>query len=68
MKNPILQTNFEKRFGRGLYFLGNWTWAHGLDNAGGDGGANGPIPQDPRNRRADWGSQNSDIRHRVNLA
>jgi hypothetical protein len=63
-----LQTSFEKRFGRGLYFLGNWTWAHGLDNSGGDGGANGPIPQNPRNRRADWGSQNSDIRHRVNLA
>ena len=63
-----LQLTFEKRFGRGLYFLGNWTWAHGLDNAGGDGGANGPIPQDPRNRRADWGSQNADIRHRVNLA
>ena len=63
-----LQTNFEKRFGRGLYFLGNWTWAHGLDNSGGDGGANGPVPQDPRNRRADWGPQNSDIRHRVNLA
>jgi hypothetical protein len=63
-----LQLTYEKRFGRGLYFLGNWTWAHGLDNAGGDGGANGPLPQDPRNRRADWGSQNSDIRHRLNLA
>jgi hypothetical protein len=63
-----MQSSFEKRFGKGLYFLGNWTWAHGLDNSGGDGGANGPVPQDPRNRRADWGSQNSDIRHRVNLA
>jgi hypothetical protein len=63
-----LQLNYEKRFGSGLYFLGNWTWAHGLDNAGGDGGANGPIPQDRRNRRADWGNQNSDVRHRVNLA
>jgi Carboxypeptidase regulatory-like domain len=63
-----LQTSFEKRFGSGLYFLGNWTWSHGLDNAGGDGGANGPIPQDPTNRRADWASMNSDIRHRVNLA
>ena len=63
-----LQTSFEKRFGSGLYFLGNWTWSHGLDNAGGDGGANGPIPQDPTNRRADWGNMNSDIRHRVNLA
>jgi hypothetical protein len=63
-----LQLNFEKRFGRGLYLLTNWTWAHGLDNTGGDGGANGPIPQDRRNRRADWASQNSDIRHRFNLA
>jgi hypothetical protein len=63
-----MQVNYEKRFGRGLYLLSNWTWAHGLDNAGGDGGANGPIPQDRRNRRADWGSQNSDIRHRVNFA
>ena len=48
--------------------LANWTWAHGLDNTGGDGGANGPIPQDPRNRDADWASSNSDIRHRVNVA
>ncbi len=63
-----LQTSFEKRFSRGLYFIGNWTWAHGLDNAGGDGGANGPLPQDPRNRDADWASSNSDVRHRVNLA
>lgn len=62
------QLNFEKRFGGGFFMLSNWTWAHGFDNAGGDGGANGPLPQDRRNRRADWGSQNSDIRHRVNIA
>jgi len=63
-----LQATFEKRFSKSFYFLGNWTWSHGLDNVGGDGGANGPVPQDPRNRRADWGSSNSDVRHRVNLA
>lgn len=63
-----LQASFEKRFSKSFYFLGNWTWSHGLDNVGGDGGANGPIPQDPRNRRADWSSSNSDVRHRVNLA
>jgi hypothetical protein len=63
-----MQTTIEKRFGRGFYFLGNWTWSHSLDNFGGDGGNNGPIPQDPRNRRADWASSNSDTRHRVNLA
>jgi hypothetical protein len=63
-----MQTTFEKRFSHGFYFLGNWTWSHGLDNVGGDGGANGPVPQDPHNRRADWSSSNSDSRHRVNLA
>lgn len=63
-----LQTTFEKRFSKSFYFLGNWTWSHGLDNVGGDGGSNGPVPQDPRNRRADWAGSNSDVRHRVNLA
>lgn len=63
-----MQSTFEKRFSSGFYFLGNWTWSHGLDNVGGDGGNNGPIPQDPHNRRADWASSNSDSRHRVNLA
>jgi hypothetical protein len=63
-----MQAAFEKRFSAGFYMLANWTWAHGLDNTGGDGGANGPIPQDPRNRDADWASSNSDIRHRVNVA
>jgi hypothetical protein len=63
-----MQASLEKRYSNGLFVLGNWTWSHGLDNVGGDGGANGPIPQDPRNRRADWASSNSDMRHRVNLA
>jgi hypothetical protein len=63
-----MQTTLEKRFSSGFYFLGNWTWSHSLDNFGGDGGNNGPIPQNPRDRRADWASSNSDTRHRVNLA
>ncbi|HZO55937.1 MAG TPA: carboxypeptidase regulatory-like domain-containing protein [Bryobacteraceae bacterium] len=63
-----MQTTVEKRYSSGFYFLGNWTWGHTLDNFGGDGGNNGPIPQNPRNRRADWASSNSDVRHRVNLA
>jgi hypothetical protein len=63
-----MQLNVEKRYAKGLYLLSNWTWAHGLDNVGGDGGANGPVPQDPRDRRADWSSSNSDIRHRINFA
>jgi hypothetical protein len=63
-----MQLNVEKRLSKGLYLLSNWTWAHGLDNIGGDGGVNGPVPQDPTNRRADWSSSNSDLRHRVNVA
>jgi hypothetical protein len=63
-----MQSTLEKRFSRGFYFLGNWTWGHTLDNFGGDGGNNGPIPQNPRDRRADRASSNSDVRHRVNLA
>jgi hypothetical protein len=53
---------------QGFYMLANWTYAKGMDNVGGDGGANGPVPQDPRNRDADWAPSNSDIRHRVNVA
>jgi hypothetical protein len=63
-----LQASFERRLAQGFYLLANWTWSKGLDNVGGDGGANGPLPQDPRNRDADWGPSNSDIRHRVNVA
>ena len=63
-----MQFSVEKRLSKGLYLLSNWTWAHGLDNIGGDGGNNGPVPQDFTNRRADWSSSNSDIRHRVNVA
>ncbi len=61
-----LQTVFEKRFGRGLTFNANWMWSHSMDNAPYDGGADGPIPQDPTNRRADWASSNNDVRHRLN--
>jgi hypothetical protein len=63
-----MQVNLEKRLSKGLYLLTNWTWSHGLDNSLSDGGAPGPVPQDPNNRRADWATSNSDIRHRVNIA
>ena len=63
-----MQATFEKRFSRSFYLLTNWTWSHGLSNVGGDGGSNGPLPQDYTNRRADWASSNSDVRHRVNIA
>ncbi len=62
-----LQTVFEKRMGHGLYFNANWVWSHSLDNAPYDGGADGPVPQNPLNRRADWASSNNDVRHRLNV-
>ena len=62
-----LQTVLEKRFSHGLFFNANWVWSHSMDNAPYDGGADGPIPQDPTNRRADWASSNNDVRHRLNI-
>jgi len=63
-----MQTMFEKRLSHGLNLLANWTWSHSLDNSYGEGGIGGPIPQDRKNRRADWASSNNDVRHRVNIA
>jgi hypothetical protein len=60
-----LQLVFEKRYSKGLYLNANWVWSHALDNAPWDGGSGGG--QDPYNRRADWGSSNSDVRHRFNF-
>ncbi|MDQ6708389.1 MAG: TonB-dependent receptor, partial [Acidobacteriota bacterium] len=60
-----LQVVFEKRYSKGLYLNANWVWSHAMDNAPWDGGSGGL--QDPLNRRADWGSSNSDVRHRLNL-
>jgi len=60
-----LQVTFEKRYAKGLYLNANWVWSHAMDNAPWDGGSGGG--QDPFNRRADWGSSNSDVRHRLNL-
>jgi hypothetical protein len=61
------QANFQQRLNHGFTFGGNYVWSHSLDNSGGDGGSNGPVPQDPTNRRADWGSSDNDVMDRVNL-
>jgi hypothetical protein len=62
-----LQTTFEKRLSSGLYFTATWVYSHSLDDASYDGGADGPVPQDPTNRRADWANSDSDVRHRVTI-
>ncbi len=62
-----LQVSFQQRLNAGFFFTANYVWAHSLDNAPFDGGANGPVPQDPTNRRADWGNSDNDIQHRANI-
>nr|MBA3440416.1 TonB-dependent receptor [Pyrinomonadaceae bacterium] len=64
------QFSAEKRLTHGLSGLLSYTWGHAIDTVGQNfgGGAEGPLPQDPRNRRADRGNSPFDIRHRLTIA
>jgi hypothetical protein len=62
------QVSAEKRFNRGWGGLLAYTYGHSIDTVGAGGGADGPLPQDPRNRGADRGSSPFDIRHRLTVA
>ena len=62
-----LQTVFSQRLTRGFFLTANYVWSHAFDNSSFDGGADGPVPQDPTNRNADWASSDSDIHNRVNI-
>ncbi|MGH9839430.1 MAG: hypothetical protein ACREEM_11675, partial [Blastocatellia bacterium] len=64
------QFSAEKRLTQGLSGLLSYTWGHSIDTVGQSfgGGADGPLPQDPRNRRADRGNSPFDIRHRLTIA
>lgn len=64
------QFSAEKRLTHGLSGLLSYTWGHSIDTVGNNfgGGAEGPLPQDSRNRRADRGNSPFDIRHRFTLA
>jgi carboxypeptidase family protein/TonB-dependent receptor-like protein len=61
-----LQASAEKRFSGGLSFLTAYTWAHSIDNVPNEqgGGANGPVPQDIRNRAAERATSGFDVQHR----
>jgi Carboxypeptidase regulatory-like domain len=64
------QFSAEKRLTHGLSGLLSYTWGHSIDTVGQSfgGGADGPLPQDPLNRRADRGNSPFDIRHRLTIA
>jgi Carboxypeptidase regulatory-like domain/TonB dependent receptor len=64
------QFSAEKRLTRGFSGLLSYTWGHSIDTVGQSfgGGADGPLPQDPRNRWADRGNSPFDIRHRLTIA
>ncbi len=62
-----LQTSFQQRLTDGFFLTANYVWSHAFDNASFDGGADGPVPQDPTNRNADWASSDSDIHNRVSI-
>jgi hypothetical protein len=61
-----LQVTAQKRFSSGLSFLSAYTYSHSIDDVPlqEGGGADGPIPQDPRYRFLDFASSSFDIRHR----
>ncbi|HXJ38529.1 MAG TPA: TonB-dependent receptor, partial [Bryobacteraceae bacterium] len=62
-----LQITAERRFIRGIAWLGAYTWSHSIDNVPlqQGGGADGPIPQDIRYRFLDRASSGFDIRQRM---
>jgi Carboxypeptidase regulatory-like domain len=62
-----LQVTAERRFAKGLAWLGAYTYSHSIDNVPTQqgGGLEGPIPQDIRFRFLDRGSSSYDIRHRT---
>jgi hypothetical protein len=62
-----LQTSFQQQLSRGFFLTANYVWAHALDNAPYDGGVDGPIPQNPYDRSADYSSSDNDIHNRVNV-
>jgi Carboxypeptidase regulatory-like domain len=64
------QFSAEKRLTHGLSALLSYTWGHSIDTVGQSfgGGADGPLPQDPRDRFADRGNSPFDIRHRLTIA
>ncbi len=61
-----LQFRAERRFSQALSFLASYTWSHSLDTA--SRGSGGTWHQDIRNREADYGNSDFDVRHRFSFS
>ena len=61
-----LQLRLQKSFSQGLSFLAGYTWSHSIDTA--SRGSGGTWHQDIRNRQADRGNSDFDVRHRFVLS
>jgi hypothetical protein len=57
-----LQLSFDRRLTAGLSLLGAYTWSHSIDDSSNDAGGG---PQNVRNIRAERGSSDFDVRHRL---
>ena len=62
-----MQVTLNQRPWHGLSYLLGYTWAHSLDQSGGDWN-NSTLPSNLFNVRADYGNSNDDIRHRTTLS
>lgn len=60
-----MQASFQQRTSHGIFFTANYVWAHAMDNSPFDGGADGPVPQNPLDRNADYADSDNDLRNRV---
>ena len=62
-----LQVTVTQRPWHGLSYLLGYTWAHALDEAGGDWNGAG-LPSNLFNVRSDYGNSGDDVRHRMTLS
>jgi hypothetical protein len=62
------QLSVEKRMSHGLNLLFGYAWSHAIDNVGTEFGGGTGAPQDIRNRRANRGNSDYDLRHRATIS
>ncbi len=62
-----LQVTLTKRYAKGLYLLGGYTWGHAIDTAGSTNNL-AYVPQDSLNFNAEKGNGDYDTRHRFTLS